>query len=133
MGAVPDAAVIVASGLGSDRDQVQNEVSVGLGTLAGSTVMLLTLAWSWSLMAGRCDLDQNGVAIDETLTIKDGSKWTQTGVSVEADVPQNSKLMMASNIAYLVIQIPAFYYLAKHVATGSEARTSEDGYTFFYF
>ena len=33
------------------------QVAVGLGTLAGSTVMLLTLAWGGSVLAGRCDLD----------------------------------------------------------------------------
>jgi len=32
-------------------------VAVGVGTLAGSTVMLLTLAWGGSVLAGRCDLD----------------------------------------------------------------------------
>ena len=33
------------------------QVAVGLGTLAGSTVMLLTLAWGGSVLAGRCDLN----------------------------------------------------------------------------
>lgn len=41
LGAVPDAAIILVSGLG-DPKQAQAQVSVGLGTLAGSTVMLLT-------------------------------------------------------------------------------------------
>lgn len=34
------------------------QVAVGLGTLAGSTVMLLTLAWGGSVLAGRCDLNE---------------------------------------------------------------------------
>ncbi len=29
---------------------------MGVGTLAGSTIMLLTIAWGGSLLAGRCDL-----------------------------------------------------------------------------
>ena len=33
------------------------QVSVGIGTLAGSTIMLLTVAWGGSLLAGRCDLN----------------------------------------------------------------------------
>ena len=33
------------------------QVNVGIGTLAGSTIMLLTVAWGGSLIAGRCDLD----------------------------------------------------------------------------
>lgn len=33
------------------------QVAVGIGTLAGSTIMLLTVAWGGSLVAGRCDLN----------------------------------------------------------------------------
>ena len=33
------------------------QVNVGIGTLAGSTIMLLTVAWGGSLIAGRCDLN----------------------------------------------------------------------------
>lgn len=34
-------------------------MAVGVGTLAGSTIMLLTIAWGGALLAGRCDLDEN--------------------------------------------------------------------------
>ncbi len=33
------------------------QVAVGVGTLAGSTIMLLTVAWGGSVLAGRCDLN----------------------------------------------------------------------------
>ena len=32
------------------------QVAVGVGTLAGSTIMLLTIAWGGSVWAGRCDI-----------------------------------------------------------------------------
>lgn len=38
-----------------------------MGTLAGSTIMLLTIAWASCLWVGRCDLNENGEAIDRTL------------------------------------------------------------------
>ena len=50
LGAVPDGAIILASGLG---EGAQEKLSVGMGTLAGSTVMLLAIAWSASLFVGR--------------------------------------------------------------------------------
>ena len=44
------------------------QVNVGIGTLAGSTIMLLTVAWGGSLLAGRCDFnDQVGWASVEAL------------------------------------------------------------------
>ena len=58
LGALPDAAVILASGLGSNRADVQSDVQVGLGTLAGSTIMLLTVAWASSMWVGRCRIEE---------------------------------------------------------------------------
>lgn len=33
------------------------QVAVGVGTLAGSTIMLLTITWAGSLLCARCDLN----------------------------------------------------------------------------
>lgn len=40
--------------MGDTTQHVQ--VAVGVGTLAGSTIMLLTIAWGGSVWAGRCDI-----------------------------------------------------------------------------
>ena len=40
LGAVPDGAIILFSGMGPDAQQ---QLSVGVGALAGSTVMLMTI------------------------------------------------------------------------------------------
>ncbi|CAM9504609.1 unnamed protein product [Ectocarpus sp. 13 AM-2016] len=42
LGAVPDGAIVLFSGMGDDA---QEELSVGVGALAGSTIMLLTVPW----------------------------------------------------------------------------------------
>jgi hypothetical protein len=54
-GAVPDSMMILVSGLGT-KAAAQEQISVGMGTLAGSTILLLTLAWAISLYIGRVDL-----------------------------------------------------------------------------
>lgn len=51
------------SGLSGSTETAQSQVSVGMGLLAGSTVMLLTLVWGTCIVVGKCDL-QNNVAID---------------------------------------------------------------------
>lgn len=64
LGAVPDAMIgncinneiVLFSGLGENAEE---ELSVGVGALAGSTVMLLTVPWFLSVLAGRVDLDAN--------------------------------------------------------------------------
>jgi hypothetical protein len=56
--------MIVMSGLGGTVEQAQEQVAVGMGTLAGSTIMLLSIAWGGSLILGRCDLE-GGVAVNK--------------------------------------------------------------------
>jgi len=55
LGAVPDGAILLFSGLGS-IDTAQETLSVGVGALAGSTIMLLTVPWGLSVFAGRVDI-----------------------------------------------------------------------------
>ena len=111
LGAVPDAAVIIASGLGASKEDAQEQVSVGMGTLAGSTVMLLTIAWGGSLIVGRCDLHPSrGTAINKTLTPKTSitEAANETGVTTDTDTKTNAMVMMASCVTFLVVQIPAW-------------------------
>lgn len=51
------------------------------GTLAGSTVLLLSLAWGLSVLVGRCDLNSQGTAVDKKLTR--GWDLFNTGVTVD--------------------------------------------------
>jgi hypothetical protein len=48
-GQAPEGAIMIFSGLGPDA---QNQISIGVGALAGSTIMLLTIPWSFVLIAG---------------------------------------------------------------------------------
>ena len=43
------------SGLG-DKAKAQESLSVGVGALAGSTIMLLTVPWGLSILAGRVNI-----------------------------------------------------------------------------
>lgn len=65
LGAIPDCAIILISGMGSgSKEEIQYELSVGVGTLAGSTIMLLTIPWAVGCLLGRRDLDpKTGAAL----------------------------------------------------------------------
>lgn len=51
------------SGLSGDASTAQSQVSVGMGLLAGSTVMLLTVIWGTCTVVGKCDL-RDSVAVN---------------------------------------------------------------------
>lgn len=42
LGAVPDGAIVLFSGMGPNAKE---QITVGVGALAGSTIMLLTIPW----------------------------------------------------------------------------------------
>ncbi len=57
--AVPGAAMVLFSGIGP-ASTVQQNINVGMGSLAGSTVLLLTIPWAASVFSGRVDIADNG-------------------------------------------------------------------------
>ncbi|CAM9673057.1 unnamed protein product [Scytosiphon promiscuus] len=118
LGAVPDGAIVLFSGMGDDA---QDELSVGVGALAGSTIMLLTVPWFLATWGGRVDIDkESGLAVYKRPSRAAGwSKLTpglspmqtlfETGVTGSPQVRKGGKLMMITSVSYLIIQGPAFF------------------------
>lgn len=116
LGAVPDGAIILFSGLG-DINKAQETLSVGVGALAGSTIMLLTIPFALSVYGGRVDLigpmydKPNYLGKPKLHTPK--AHWiyefTRTGVGIQDAVQHGGTLMVATLIPYFLIQVPAFF------------------------
>jgi len=110
LGAVPDGAIMLFSGLG---DAAQENITVGVGTLAGSTIMLLTIPWSLSILLGAVPVD-GGVAVYSRRQEKvNPCALSSFGVSPDATIRSNAYVMVATALLYLVIQGPAFQYATK--------------------
>lgn len=107
IGALPDSIIILTAGLSGTHSGVQEMVAVGVGTLAGSTLMLLTLVWGGSLLCGRCDMSSQGTQVSRKLT----DQWDlmNTGVSTDSHTPHSARAMLMTSLLYLVVQIPAFF------------------------
>ncbi|XP_022139616.1 sodium/calcium exchanger NCL [Momordica charantia] len=103
LGALPDAMLILVSGLAGSADVAQSQVSVGMGLLAGSTVMLLTLIWGTCVIVGKCDL-QDSVAIDSQDT--KGFSLTESGVSTDIWTSYAARIMVISVIPFIIVQLP---------------------------
>ncbi|KAB1670595.1 hypothetical protein ES319_1Z154400v1 [Gossypium barbadense] len=103
LGALPDAMLILVSGLSGTAETAQSQVSVGMGLLAGSTVMLLTVIWGSCIIVGRCDL-HDSVAIDGTNT--KGFNLKESGVSTDIWTCYAARIMAISVIPFLIVQLP---------------------------
>jgi len=115
LGAVPDGAMVLFSGLGPDA---QNQVSVGVGALAGSTIMLLTLPWFVAVFTGRVNY-KNGVATYKRPAGENPKTWdkrmppgnmslTGTGVQWNPEFKTTLRMMILSLVSYFIIQCFAF-------------------------
>lgn len=112
LGAVPDGAIILFSGLGS-KEAAQETLSVGVGALAGSTIMLLTIPYAISVYAGRVDLVNGVTNYKGKPKVKPKSSifddLSHTGVAVTEAVRHGGVVMAATTIPYFLIQIPAMF------------------------
>jgi Ca2+/Na+ antiporter len=112
LGAVPDGMMVLFSGMDPDVHKAQQQVAVGVGALAGSTIMLLTLPWVLAVAAGRVDLDDNGECMyrrtdGQPKLSGEKNALKDTGVKFGPAIKKNAKFMIGSSMIYLVILIPA--------------------------
>ncbi|XP_071713919.1 sodium/calcium exchanger NCL-like isoform X2 [Rutidosis leptorrhynchoides] len=91
------------SGLSGSTETAQDQVSVGIGLLAGSTVMLLTVVWGSCIILGKCDL-QNSIAVDNQDT--KGFSLVGSGVSTDIWTSYSAMIMAVSVLPFLVVQFP---------------------------
>ncbi|KAK9266267.1 hypothetical protein L1049_025344 [Liquidambar formosana] len=125
LGAVPDAALILASGLSGSTEAAEGQVSIGMGLLAGLTIAVLTIIWGSCVVAGKCDLDENSIAKDNT--DKNGFSLTGSGVSTSTDGHQDghpddhhhphdhstntiAQIMAVSTVPFIIVQIPQVFH-----------------------
>ena len=109
LGAVPDAAIVVFSGLGSDA---QYQLEVGMGALAGSTILLLTIPWALVIIAGRVDISDEGKCNykNPKLNPPDRFDLLNTGVIVTPKTKFAAIMMICTAISYVIIESAALQY-----------------------
>lgn len=112
LGAVPDGAIILFSGLGS-KEAAQETLSVGVGALAGSTIMLLTVPFALSVMAGRVDVVDGSTNYKGKPKLKAKDSFVEelnhTGVALSDAVKHGGVVMAMTTIPYFLIQVPALF------------------------
>uniref|UniRef100_A0ACD5VZ54 Uncharacterized protein n=1 Tax=Avena sativa TaxID=4498 RepID=A0ACD5VZ54_AVESA len=104
LGALPDALLVLVSGLSGTKETAQSQVLIGMGLLAGSTVFLLTLLWGTCVVVGKCDVGPNGLAIDSTDT--KGFSLTGAGITTDVQTSYAARIMAISVLPFVIAQFP---------------------------
>jgi len=131
LGAVPDGAIMLFSGLGPGA---QEQLQVGVGTLAGSTIMLLTIPWGLCILAGGVGMKDGeadysvkksrGGAVTRQSVLAEKMKGDGVGVTPSPTIAANARIMLATSLIYLIIQGPALAY-SHAVATADNGLNGE--------
>mmetsp|Transcript_23445 Transcript_23445/g.51433 ORF Transcript_23445/g.51433 Transcript_23445/m.51433 type:complete len:534 (-) Transcript_23445:277-1878(-) len=100
LGAVPDGMMVLFSGVGPNA---QETVAVGVGALAGSTVMLLTFPWFVCIIFGRVKLKSGKADYSD----KGPAGLLGSGITFGPSIRKNAMIMLATTGLYLSIQFPA--------------------------
>jgi len=95
-------------------EEIQHQLSVGVGTLVGSTVMLLTIPYGFGVLLGRRDYDEDNDCA--ALTPERKPKLTHTSlfgncVTLLPEIPPTAMIMILSLFSYVLIQIPSLFYM----------------------
>ena len=101
----------------AEREAAEAEaLSKMTASLAGSTIMLLTVPWGLAIIYGRVPIGANGQALygkakrNSMHSRPAGSSMMDYGVTPRETIRTNAFLMVATSLIYLVIQGPAFAY-----------------------
>ncbi|KAG6516431.1 hypothetical protein ZIOFF_026896 [Zingiber officinale] len=95
------------SGISGSKETAQNQVSIGMGLLAGSTVMLLTTLWGSCIIVGKSDLSDNSTSIDPQDT--QIFSLFGSGVSTDVETSYAARIMVISIIPFVIVQLPQVF------------------------
>ncbi|KAL6199098.1 hypothetical protein ACLB2K_028885 [Fragaria x ananassa] len=109
LGAIPDAVVLLVSGLTVSTETAQSKVSIGVGLLVGSTVFYLTVVWGLCVYAGKCDLEGK-----ESQDTTDTKKFNLLGSGEITEIwtTYAARIKVISIMPFVVSQLPQVLHLS---------------------
>ncbi|KAJ7014435.1 sodium/calcium exchanger NCL2-like [Populus alba] len=107
LGALPESLILLASGLLNTREVAQESVSTGVGLLAGTSILLLTLLWGTCVIAG--SIQSSKPTISNTSSSRLLSWLTEFGVTTDLETSYTSRIMGLSVIPFLILQVPKIF------------------------
>ncbi|KAI3939551.1 hypothetical protein MKX01_038506 [Papaver californicum] len=114
LGSLPEAILVMATGLYGTKEVAQDQVKFGIWLLSGSTIMLLTLLWGACIACGSYDLSSpppltptsstNHLLLSAPALVSKKKPLSLTGYGVTIDIESNytAAIMMFSLIPFMV-------------------------------
>ncbi|KAI5605155.1 hypothetical protein BDE02_01G332800 [Populus trichocarpa] len=107
LGALPESLILLASGLLNTREVAQEYVSTGVGLLAGTSILLLTMLWGTCVIVG--SVQSSKPTISNTSSSRLLSWFTEFGVTTDLETSYTARIMGLSVLPFLILQIPKIF------------------------
>ncbi|KAI9083523.1 hypothetical protein K1719_034465 [Acacia pycnantha] len=113
LSALPESLILLVSGLLGSKEIAQEYAFTGVGLLAGSSILLLTVVWGTCVITGAQQFNT-----DSSLRICDGSNSVPTrlkayltgyGITTDLETSQTARIMLVSVIPLIIMQIPNLF------------------------
>ncbi|KAI5605156.1 hypothetical protein BDE02_01G332900 [Populus trichocarpa] len=98
---------MAASGLLNTREVAQEYVSTGVGLLAGTSILLLTMLWGTCVIVG--SVQSSKPTISNTSSSRLLSWFTEFGVTTDLETSYTARIMGLSVLPFLILQIPKIF------------------------
>ncbi|KAL5972831.1 hypothetical protein ACLOJK_039637 [Asimina triloba] len=97
---------VLVSGISGSKEAAQHQVSIGMGLLAGSIVVLLTLLWGTCIVVGASDYPSS-------VSLAQRKQFFLTGSGVTTDVWTSyaARIMVLSVTPFIIVQLPSLFNL----------------------
>ncbi|KAA8526785.1 hypothetical protein F0562_008986 [Nyssa sinensis] len=119
LGALPESLILLASGLSNTKETAQEYVLTGVGLLAGSTILLLTVLWGTCVVVGSRDFpnsSQSNSLNDSNPRRNSFQKLLSSvigrGIYTDMETSAMARIMVLSVIPFIIIQIPEVFHLS---------------------
>ncbi|KAK1416722.1 hypothetical protein QVD17_25838 [Tagetes erecta] len=114
LGFLPESFILLVSGLSNTKDVAQEYVLTGVGLLAGSTILLLTLLWGTCVIIGSQKFDVDSRSSGSVNLIQHPyekilSLLTEFGVTTDQETSWAAKIMILSVVPFTLLLIPELF------------------------
>ncbi|XP_048321137.2 sodium/calcium exchanger NCL2 [Ziziphus jujuba] len=110
LGALPESLILLASGLLNKKEIAEEYVFTGVGLLAGSSILVLTLLWGTCVIAGRQDFSNvSTTALTPWQRLL--SLLTSCGITTDLETSYTARIMVLSVIPFIIMQIPNIFQI----------------------
>ncbi|KAL2475269.1 sodium/calcium exchanger family protein/calcium-binding EF hand family protein [Abeliophyllum distichum] len=113
LGTIPQIIIVLVSAISGTTEAAQQRATLGMGMVAGSTVMLLTLVWGSCVLVGSIDLSEANTSDD----IGNQKKTNLKGFGVVTDVETSytARIMVVTLVPLVVLQLVKVFHSGRRV------------------